>query len=144
MGTDHWCDAQDKQSTIACKIFAKKWKGNCQAVLTGNNLCCVEQMQWSTTTSETMCTPYNMLTLPDYVRVPRIWYQSPSLPYRSPNLPFELSVLKFFTAKTISSKWTLMVCTSFKTLYNVYSHTHVIFWGLRQFVNIRGGGGGEW
>ena len=84
--------------------------------------------------------PYNTPTLPDYARVPRIWYQSPSLPYRSPNLPFELSVLKFFTAKTISSKWTLMVCTSFKTLYNVHSHTHVIFWGLRQFVNIGGGG----
>ena len=50
------------------------------------------------------------------------------------------SVIKFFTDKDYFVKVNFDGLHSLKTLYNVHSHTHVIFWGLRQFVNIGGGG----
>ena len=35
-----------------------------------------------------------------------------------------------------------MVCTPCKTSYNVLSHSHIMIWGLVQFVSGGGGGGG--
>ena len=46
------------------------------------------------------------------------------------------SVIKFFTDKDYFVKVNFDGLHSLKTLYKVHSHTHVIFWGLRQFVNI--------